>query len=258
MTPAALRVLVVDDEAPARSNIVALLAGDPQYRVVGEARNGAEAVDLIRELDPDVVLLDIQMPGLDGFAVIETVGTEAMPAVIFVTAYDDFAVRAFEASATDYLVKPFSEARLHESLARAARRIGEATASRALRALLDHTGTSPVPADALTRLAIRDGDATRFVKVDDIDWIEAADYYVEIHAGGATHLLRLSLSALEARLDPRRFVRIHRSTIVNLDRVRELTPWTSGGHAVLLHDGTKLILSRRRRGQLEAALGQSI
>jgi two-component system LytT family response regulator len=253
-----LQVLVVDDEAPARANIVALLANDPAAEVVGEARNGDEAVAMIRDLAPDVVLLDVQMPGLDGFGVIAAVGAEAMPRVVFVTAYDHFAVRAFETHAIDYLVKPFSEDRLKAALERVRESFATGPTSELLQGILAAVARRDDTERYLRRLVVRDRENTRFVDVTAVDWIEAADYYASVHVGGSTYLLRTSLAALEAQLDPGNFARIHRSTIVNLDRVRELSPWSGGSYAVVLRDGTQLTLSRRRRAHLEGVLGQAL
>ncbi|NKB87089.1 MAG: response regulator [Acidobacteria bacterium] len=255
MTKQRISVLVVDDEAPARANVVSLLEGDSEFVVVGEARDGKEAIDMVHALRPDIMVLDVQMPECDGFDVIEALPANESPAVIFVTAFDDFAVRAFETNAVDYLVKPFSEARLRAALERARERLGQ-DAKASFDALVHQVRSGAT--DYLLRLAVPDGEATRLLDVDQVDWIEAVDYYARIHSADATHLLKSSLTRLESQLDPSRFVRIHRSTIVNLDRIDRLAPWRGGSYAVLLQDGTRLTLSRRRRSALEAALGQAI
>ena len=258
-----IRVIVVDDEPLARSGVIALLERDAELEVVAEAANGEEAVELIAELRPDLVMLDVQMPGLSGFDVIRRVGPDRMPAVVFVTAYDQFAVRAFEVNAVDYLLKPFDDDRFAMTMARAkkaVRSIHVGELSRRLADLLDKTGTpaaSPAPAktsEFADRLVVKSGGRVFFLRSEEVDWIEAADYYVKLHALGKTHLLRETMNALESRLDPKRFFRVHRSAIVNLDRIRELQPYFRGEHVLILQDGTKLKLSRARREKLEDVL----
>jgi two-component system, LytTR family, response regulator len=260
-----IRVLVVDDEPLARSGVCELLERDPELAVVGEAANGEEAVELIAELAPDLVMLDVQMPGLTGFDVLRQVGPEKMPAVVFVTAYDQFAVRAFEVNAIDYLLKPFDDDRFALTVARAKKAVRHAHVgelSRRLADLLEKTGTpvnvqSPLQArtsDYADRLVVKSGGRVFFLRSDEVDWIEAADYYVKLHALGKAHLLRETMNALEARLDPKRFFRVHRSAIVNLDRIRELQPYFRGEHMLILQDGTRLKLSRARREKLESVL----
>jgi two-component system, LytTR family, response regulator len=258
---APVRVLVVDDEPLARAGVVQLLATDTEIAVVGEAADGRAALEAIRSLQPDLLILDVQMPELDGFEVLRALPRDRMPAVIFVTAYDQHALRAFEVHALDYLLKPFDDERFADALARAKQtlrssELGEL--SRRLVGLLEDRGT-PAPADPrLTRLIVKHEGSVAFVRVEDLDWIEAADYYVKLHTHGQVHLLRESLTALEARLDPARFFRVHRSAIVNLDRIRELQPYFKGEHILLLQDGTRLKLSRARRENLEARLGQTL
>ncbi|NOT60881.1 MAG: response regulator transcription factor [Acidobacteria bacterium] len=237
-----IRTLIVDDEAPARASLRLLAARDPQIEIVGEARNGHEAVALIRRLKPALVFLDVQMPELDGFEVLAQVGLAASPTVIFVTAYDAYALQAFEVQALDYLLKPFSDERFHKALQRA-------------KAHLARNPTNAPP--TLERLVIKSGGRVSFLTVAEIDWIEAADYYVLLHVGAKAHLLRETITNLEARLDQQTFLRIHRSTIVNLNRVRDWQAHSSGEGAVTLHDGTQLKLSRRRRKALETQLAQS-
>jgi two-component system LytT family response regulator len=257
---ASVRVLVVDDEPLARSGMTALLSRQNDLTVVGECGDGASAIEAIERLAPDLVLLDVQMPELDGFEVLRSIGPERMPAVVFVTAYDRFAVRAFEVSAVDFLVKPFDDERFAQAIARARRfleldRLGDL--GRRLAGLLE-AADSAAPPQPLTRILVRDGGRVIFVSVGDLDWIEAADYYVKLHVGGRAYLLRQSLQTLEARLDPARFFRVHRSAVVNLDRVKELQPLFRGEHVVILHDGTRVKLSRSRKEPLEALLGQSL
>lgn len=267
---APVRVLIVDDEPLAREGIRLLLERDPEVEVVGECADGAEAVRAALEHEPDLLLLDVQMPEMDGFQVLRALPAEQLPVVIFVTAYDHYALQAFEVHALDYLLKPFDDERFERALARAkaqVRREQIGGLSRSLAALLGAYGGSsasgdraapPPAAGHLTRLVVKSGGRIVFLDARDVDWIEAADYYVRLHSGGKTHLLRESMAALEAKLDPERFVRIHRSAIVNLDRVRELQPWFRGQHAVILKDGTRLTLSRGRRARLEELLGHSL
>ena len=245
---AALRVLIVDDEPLARDNV--RLALGPDVTVVGECGDGEAAVAAIEALRPDLVLLDVQMPGLDGFGVIEAVGPERMPAVVFVTAYDAHALRAFEVHALDYLLKPFDDARLHDALARARRSAaedagGEDSLEQRLAALVEQMARRGGPfGDCLSRFVVRHGDRASLVRASDVEWIEADGNYVVLHARGATHRLRVSLRTLAEQLDPKQFARIHKSTIVNLDRVRELQPWFGGDYVAILHDGRQLRVSR--------------
>jgi two-component system LytT family response regulator len=265
MSAAPVRTLVVDDEPLARAGLRALLDEDPEVAVVAECANGREAVAAVRAHAPDLVLLDVQMPGLDGFGVVREVGADAMPVVVFATAFDQYALRAFEARALDYLLKPFTDERFRDVLARAKaqvrqRRAGALGARLAgeLAALLAGGGApapaAPPPPPGPARVPVRLGTRTAFVRLDDVDWIEAADYYARLHVGGASHLLRETMDELEARLDPRRFVRVHRSAIVRVDRVRELRAVAAGRHEVVLRDGTRLPLSRSRRERVERAL----
>lgn len=257
-----LRALVVDDERPAREIVHELLSGDPEIEVVGECRNGKEALEAIRDHRPDLVFLDVQMPELDGFGVLAQLDPSEIPIVVFVTAYDDYAVRAFEVHALDYLLKPFDDQRFAEALERAKasyrRREMEAIGHKLVRLVQDHHDRKEPAADGgLDRLMIKSSGRVSFVKTDEIDWIEAADYYVRVHAGGKRHLLRESLSSLETRLDSERFVRVHRSAIVNLDRASEIRPLFKGSYLLILQDGTRLKLSRTRRAELESRLAKS-
>jgi two-component system LytT family response regulator len=261
-----VRVLVVDDEPLARSGIADLVTRDPELTVVGQCGDGESAVAAIRELTPDLVLLDIQMPEMDGFQVIQKVGPDRMPAVIFITAYDQFAVRAFEVHAMDYLLKPFDDERFSAAIARTKRAIRDdevGQLSQRLLGLLETTRRGELPVAGagqpyLTRLVVKNAGKVNFVRVDEIDWIEAADYYVRIHVARKSHLLRETMSALEEQLDPARFFRVHRSAIINLDRLVEIQPYFHGEHVLVLQDGSKLKLSRSRKEKLEAVLRQSI
>jgi len=247
--PRELRVVVVEDEPASRRVLVNLLSAHADVRVVEQCSHGVQAVETITALRPDLVFLDVKMPELDGFGVIEQIGADRMPPVVFVTAFDEFAVRAFDVHALDYLVKPFSDARFEATLVRARRRLAEAQASR-LRALLDDGR-----GDALARFAVRVGNRSVVIAARDVEWIEAQDYYVLLHAGGAAHLLRHSIRALEARLEPRRFARINRSAIVNLDHVRMLERRPIGNWTVRMMQGIELQVSRRRRAAVVRLLG---
>jgi two-component system LytT family response regulator len=237
-----LTALIVDDESLARQRLRRLLAEEADVEVVGECGGGREAISAIADLGPDVVLLDVQMPEVDGFAVLRAL-EDRRPIVVFVTAYDDHAIRAFDVAAVDYLVKPVEPERLRRAMARA----------RAARAAQRPAATDPpaVPAD---RLLVKEDGRMFFISAGDIDWVEAAGNYAKLHVAGRVHLVRETMTGLEGRLDPRRFARIHRSTIVNLDRVREMALWFSGDYLVRLTDGTELKLSRWYRDRLEVRL----
>lgn len=267
---APLRVLVVDDEPAARRGIKLLLESASAVNVVGEAGDGPEAVRQIEVLEPDIVFLDVQMPGYDGFEVMKRVAATQLPAVIFVTAYDEHALRAFDVSAVDYLLKPYEDSRFNAALARAAeevrrRRAGDlgARLERLIAALERSPSTPPAPEAACPggladRILIKSSGELHFLKTEEIDWIEAEGDYMKFHAGGRAHLLRETMARLESRLDPRRFIRIHRSTIVNVDRVRKMSPSFAGEYAVVLNDGTKLRLSRGYQDRLQEILRSAL
>jgi two-component system, LytTR family, response regulator len=239
-----VRTLIVEDEAHARRYLRELLAGEPEVAIVGEASSGAEGADLIRKVSPSLVFLDIQMPDLSGFDVIAEIGVEKMPAFVFVTAYNEYAVRAFEVEAADYLCKPFDRDRLAASLERAMRRLqlrNTEAAENRLSALHDKTHRW------LSRIPIKEKNGIIFVPVDGILWIEAADKYVELHTADRTYLARQTVQSLEESLDPKQFVRIHRSTIVRKVAVRGLHPLFHGDYLVRLNNGTELALSRNFR-----------
>lgn len=252
MSPAAVtlvKVLLVDDEPLARENLRVLLAADPEVKVVGECA-GSEAVVAVARLRPDILFLDVQMPELDGFALLDLIGSEAVPAVVFVTAFDRYALQAFEAQALDYLLKPFTDARFHAALARA-----KARALAQQQSALTQAGfvqQPPAPPRYRTRFLIPGRDKSLVVEAAEIDWVRAADYYVELQCGGISHLLRESLDEMERQLDPEQFARVHRGAIVNLARVREVHPLFRGGCELKLVDGTVVKLSRDRRAEFEA------
>ncbi len=265
-----IRTIIVDDEPLAREGIRLLVGNDPQIEVVGECSTGQEAATKIQCLSPDLVFLDVQMPEMNGFEALARVGAEQMPTIVFVTAYDQYALKAFEAQALDYLLKPFSDERFYKTLARAKSQLEQRKAkeeNRNLQALLEQyqidqnstaqeTTLRSGASRHLDRLIIKSGGHIAFLDIDEIDWIEAADYCVLLHVGWKSHLLRERLTELESKLDPQKFLRIHRSTIVNIARIRELQGRSSGSYDVMLRDGTKLRLSRRRREILQAVLKQ--
>ena len=232
-----LKVLIVDDEPLAREGLKLMLGGEAQ---VMEARNGREAVNKIREEKPDLVLLDVQMPRMDGFAVVEAVGADKMPAVIFVTAHDQYAIRAFEISAVDYLLKPVTEERFRVAFERARNRVGTSRPVESTNQIMAVLEAIANPRRYLSRLAVRAGERTIFLRVDDVEWIEAAQNYVRVHAGTATHLLHVPMNTLETSLDPERFVRIHRSHIVNLRRIKQLWTLAHGQYVLELASGERL------------------
>ena len=246
-----MRVLVVDDETPARERLKRLLAGIGDVEVVGEAGDGLQAVELIERERPDLVLLDIQMPGLDGFGVIEAL--EELPQVVFVTAYDEYAIRAFEVNALDYLLKPFSRERLEQAIRRAQEaQVEEGHLTSRLAPLLESLASQ---GRFLSRLAVRDRNRIRVLNVDQVDWIGVEGEQTFVHVAGGTYAIRRTLSELETRLDPWRFFRAHRSAIVNLDRVKEVVPWFKGGHKLRLTTGAEVELSRTRARALRKILG---
>jgi two-component system LytT family response regulator len=251
-----IRTLVVEDEPMARDRVRALLLQQPDFEIVGECGDGAQAVTAIEKLDPELVFLDVQMPGVDGFGVIRAVPPERMPMVVFTTAYDEYALRAFEVHALDYLLKPFDRERFAGTLRRAKERLAAPPADfrQQLQGLLaDLRGEETYP----ERLAVKKDGRILSLRVADLDWIEAEGNYVRLHAGKSAYLYREKIAALEARLDPRRFRRIHRSTIVNVDRIREFVPWFRKDYRVLLLDGTELTLSRSYKDRVQELLGSS-
>jgi two-component system LytT family response regulator len=253
-----IRVLVVDDEAPARQRLIDLLKKDPQVGSVLEAVNGEAAVEIIGREVLDLVFLDVQMPELDGLQVVETVGAARMPLTVFVTAYDQHAIRAFEANALDYLLKPFSDERWEAALARAKARHHELSLREFGRGVLRMLATRSQADDYLDRLVVKGSGTTRFIRVADIDWIEGAGVYANLHIAGKELLYRSTLNELAGHLDPRRFIRVHRSSIVNIDSILELQPISHGEFELVLKDGHRSRVSRTYRVQLEKRLGQSL
>ena len=247
-----LRTLIVDDESLAREGVRMLLEKDPDVGDVIECADGKAAVDVIRREKPDLVFLDVQMPEMSGFDVVASVGVNQMPNTIFITAYDKYAVQAFEFNALDYLLKPYTTERFTRALERAKTQLRNShELSRQFSALLDHLSSDSNP---LERLVVKSAGRISFVNILDIDWIEAADTYVRLHVGREAHLIRGSLSSLEARLDPTKFLRIHRSTIVNLKSIKELQPLFHGEYVFTLRDGTQLSSSRSYRDRLQGLL----
>jgi len=238
-SPQKIRVLIVDDEPLARSNLAVLLRLDPEIEIVGECGSGREAVAEIHRAKPDLLFLDVQMPECDGFDAIEMLGQDLPRAVVFVTAYDQYALRAFEAGALDYLLKPFDNARFERALERAKQQVA-------------HAREVPTISE---RIVVKSAGRVLFVKISEIDWIEAADYYARLHIGARTHMLRRSMAELELEFSASVFCRVHRSAIVNLERVQGLKLGPDGEYEVLLESGAKLPLSRRYRKQLQSRLG---
>jgi two-component system LytT family response regulator len=253
-----LRVLVVDDETPARERLLDLLRKDSQVGSILEAENGTVAADLIKRQRPDIVFLDVQMPELDGFGLIDALGAEQMPLTVFVTAYDEHAIRAFEANALDYLLKPFSDERFEATMARIKSRLDEVGMRDFGLHVLEMIHREPTREQWLDRLVVKSAGRTRFIPVADIDWIESAGVYVTLHVGTKEWLYRAALGELARKLDPMRFVRIHRSAVVNIASVSHLEPISHGEFEIVLKNGSRPRMSRIYRAQLEKRLGQSL
>lgn len=249
----AIRAVIVDDEPLARKRIHDLLREDAEIHVIGECGTGAAAMELLEREKPDLLFLDVQMPEVDGFELLDAV-EGAVPAVIFVTAYDKYALRAFDAQAVDYLLKPFNESRFQQAVQRAKEKIGKPNGGQMnaeLLSLLKDVQAGRKPAE---RLVIKSGGRVLFLKASEIDYVEAAGNYLNLYVGKDIHLIRETMQSLESRLDPERFLRIHRSTIVNLERIKELQPWFGGEYVVILRDGRKLTLSRTYRARVQQLL----
>jgi two-component system LytT family response regulator len=256
--PNSIRVLVVDDEAPARQRLADLLRKDSQVAAILEAADGISAVEAIQSQAPELVFLDVQMPELDGLGVIDAVGAGQMPLTVFVTAYDQHAIRAFETNALDYLLKPFSDERFEAALNRAKARLEERSTSEFGQQIMKMLSAAPQAQRPLDRLVVKSGGSTRFIRVAEIDWIEAAGVYAHLHVAGQQLLYRATLHELAERLDPRRFVRVHRSAIVNIESIVQLEPISHGEFDVVLKYGARTRVSRSYRAQLENRLGQPL
>jgi len=266
-----IKTLIVDDEPLSRERIRSLLAPQPNVEIIGEYGDGRQALDAMQTVTPDLLFLDVQMPDLDGFGLLQAMhavnDSGRLPVVVFVTAYDQYALRAFEVHALDYLLKPFDEERFLQALERARQQIylssisegsggrdGKDVLGRRFLSLVRDLQTRGKPVE---RLIVRSAGRVFFLRADEIDWIEAASNYVRLHVGNDTHLLRETMNGIEARLDGNKFLRIHRSTIVNVERVKELQPWFHGDYAVILRDGTRLTLSRGHRDKLQQFLART-
>jgi two-component system LytT family response regulator len=253
-----IRTLVVDDEPVARERIIGLLAAHEDIEVVGQSSNGTEAVAAIERLSPDLVFLDVQMPELNGFGVVRALQTASIPAVVFVTAYDEYAIRAFEVHAVDYLLKPFSGARFNAALEHVREHLERHRASDLGRKLLALAPTLATGSTFSERLLVRASGRIHFVRTTELDWCEAAGNYVRLHVGGQSHLLRETMTTLEAALNPQQFVRIHRSTIVNVERIQELQSTANGECTVFLQSGARLTMSRGYREAFQERFGKSL
>jgi two-component system LytT family response regulator len=256
-----IKAIIVDDEKPARVRLTELLQREPDVELVGTASDGRDALDLVRRAKPDLLFLDVQMPQLDGFGVLQQLAPDELPITILVTAYDKYAIQAFDAHAIDYLLKPFSDQRFDDAIARARRYLGTNGAHEQadeLTAAAEERRSVDARSGYLERVVLKSNGCVTFLDVDDVDWIEAAGVYIHLNVGSKKHLYRSSLTQMLRRLDPRRFVRIHRSAAVNTSRIRELRSLSHGDFTLILNDGTELTLSRAHRPQLEAWLRQPI
>jgi len=249
-----IRVLIVDDEPLPRERIRTLLAERRDIEMVGECGDGQEAVDIILAARPDLVFLDIQMPELDGFEVIKAISDEDLPAIVFVTAFDEYAIRAFEVNAIDYLLKPINAARFEKAVRRAIDRLTQSNVREPDRKLLNFVEQLRAERQYTARFVVRSGSKLSFVRASDVDWIDVADNYVRLHAAGREHLVRETLKSVESQLDPEIFVRVHRSLIINLDRVEAVEPSFHGEYAVTMKDGAKLTTSRSYSERLRVLL----
>lgn len=245
-----IRTVIADDMPLARSRMKRFLKTDPEIEIIRECSRGGEAIEAINNLKPDLVFLDVEMPETSGFEVLQAIKSDPMPVVIFVTAYDQFTLRAFDCHALDYLLKPFDEARLRRSLERAKRelkRTKQTDLNEQLQSALQNSSSEP---KFLKRIAVKSGERTVFLPTEDIDWVATAGNYLELHVGKQRHLIRERMCELEAKLDPAKFVRIHRLSLINIERVRELQPLFNGDYVVILRNGVRLTLSRTYREKL--------
>lgn len=252
-----IRTLIVDDEALARKRIKRLLSRDTDIELIGECSDGQKAVEAIQALAPALVFLDVQMPAMDGFDVIRSIGSEGMPAIIFVTAYDQYALKAFEVHAVDYLLKPFNRVRFEKTLAHAKTLVRRLPAEVINGQLLTLLGSLQRKQEMPERFMFKSAGRIVFLRPEEIDWVETIGNYVRLHVGRDSHLMRETMSGMELKLDPQKFMRIHRSTIVNLDRVKEFQPWAKGEYVVIMRDGARLNLSRSYRARLHKLLSNS-
>ena len=253
-----IRALVVDDEKLARERVRDMLHGDSEIEVIGECANGREAVEALKKKSPDLVFLDVQMPGKNGLDVLDSLAPERMPVVIFVTAYDQYAVRAFEVHALDYLLKPFDQARFQKALERAKAQIlsgQKGEIGQRIMSALEQIKTKP---EYLERLVVKTNGRVFFVKTSEIDWLEAEGNYVRLHSGKESYLLRETITSLESQLDPKVFMRVHRSAIVNINQIQELQPWFHGEYRVMLSGGIQLTLTRSYKDRLHDLLGRQL
>jgi len=255
---ATARVVIADDEPLARERLRMLLDGQDDIEVVGECQDAAQAIDAIRRLRPDLVFLDVQMPGASGFDVVAALDQDRLPLVVFVTAFDHYALKAFDVHALDYLLKPFDRERFLQALGRARTQLQRPANGELRRRLLDLVRDLQPSPPRLDRFVIKSGGRVFFVRADEIDWIESAGNYVKLHVGPEAHLFRETMNAIEAQLAPETFYRIHRCHIVNIERVKELQPWFNGEYVVFLRSGTRLTLSRGYREKLQERIGRSL
>lgn len=245
-----IRTLIVDDEPLARKGVRQFLEEDPEVEILGECGDGLEAVEQIKALHPELIFLDIQMPEMDGFAVLDAINPDELPIVVFVTAYDQHALHAFQVHALDYLLKPFEEERFQEALARAKAQLRQKNGSQLTRRIIEMLDGSREERQAPGRIMVRNAGRITFVRVEEVDWIEAQGDYVCLHCQGKKHLVREKISDMETQLPVDRFLRIHRSTIVSIPRIKEMQPLFHGEYAVLLQDGTRLTMSRSFRDRV--------
>jgi two-component system LytT family response regulator len=253
-----IRTLIIDDEPLARRRVRILLSADADFEILDECANGRDAIAEILAQKPQLIFLDVQMPEINGFDVIEALGESALPMVIFVTAYDKYAVRAFEVHAVDYLLKPFDRARFNKAIEQVKLRLKSEEADTLSTRTLALLESFRARTNYLERFIIKTGGRVFFIKTDEIDWLEAEGKYVRLHTGKESHLLREAIGNIEARLDPKKFLRIHRSHIVNIERIKELEPWFHNEYRVILRDGTKLMMSRSCRKRLGELLGSEL
>jgi len=254
-----IRAIIIDDEPLAREKVNLFAAGEPDIEIVASCSNGHEAIASYNRFKPDLLFLDIQMPEIDGFEVLQRLSSNGLPGIIFITAYDEFALRAFEFHALDYLLKPYNRERFQKSVAHARTilqsTIEAETTSEQIKALLNSIQQR---SNKLERLIVKTNGRTIFLRIDEIDWVEAAGNYVKLHVGNESHLIRETMNGLEQQLNPQQFIRIHRSTIINIEKIKELEPYFNGEYKVILNNSTQLILSRNYRENFTNVLGKPL